>query len=83
VLEKKLKMRWGFVLITGIIALAFGIFINLYEIVVVRSGPFLATTGGDLISGFFLIGIGIPCVSLASLIRALETKIKKMEEALP
>jgi hypothetical protein len=80
---KKHKMRWGLVLILGIIAVAIGIILNLYAIVVVPSGPFPATGGRYQISGFFFIGIGMGYMIVTPLIRQLETKIKKMEEALP
>jgi len=38
-------MRWGLVLGLGIIAVAIGVFINAYAIIVVQSGPFPAQSG--------------------------------------
>jgi hypothetical protein len=81
--EKKHKMRWGLVLILGIIAVAIGVFLNAYAIFVVPSSPFPATGGRYTIPGFFLVGIGMGYMVLTPFIRQLETKIKKMEEALP
>ena len=81
--EKKHKMRWGLVLILGIIAVAIGVFLNAYAIFVVPSSPFPATGGRYTIPGFFLIGLGMGYIVLTPFIRQLETKIKKMEEALP
>jgi hypothetical protein len=81
--EKKHKMRWGIVLILGIIAVAIGVSLNAYAIFVVPSSPFPATGGRYTIPGFFLIGFGMGYMVLTPFIRQLETKIKKMEEALP
>jgi hypothetical protein len=81
--EKKHKMRWGLVLILGIIAVAIGVFLNAYAIFVVPSSSFPATGGRYTIPGFFLIGLGMGYMVLTPFIRQLETKIKKMEKALP
>ena len=81
--DKKHKMRWGLVLILGIIAVAIGVFLDAYAIVVVPSSPFPATGGRYIIPGFFLVGMGMGYMALTPFIRQLETKIKKMEEALP
>ena len=81
--EKKHKMRWGLVLILGIIAVAIGVFLNAYAIFVVPSGPFPATGGRYTIPAFFFIGLGMGYMVCTPFIRQLETKIKKMEGALP
>lgn len=81
--EKKHKMRWVLVLILGIISVTIGIFLNAYAIFVVLSSPFPATVGRYTIPGFFLVGMGMGYMALTPFIRQLETKIKKMEEALP
>ena len=81
--EKKHKMRWGLVPMLGIIAVAIGVFFNAYAIFVVPSSPFPATGGRYIIPGFFLVGMGMGYMTLAPFIRQLETKIRKMEEALP
>ena len=81
--DKKHKMRWGLVLILGIISVAIGVFLNAYGIFVVPSSPFPSTGGRYTIPGFFLIGLGMGYIVLTPFIRQLETKIKKMEEALP
>jgi hypothetical protein len=81
--EKKHKTRWGLILILGIIAVAIGVFLNAYAVVVVPSSHFPATGGRYQIPGFFLIGLGMGYIVLIPFIRHLEAKIKKMEEALP
>jgi uncharacterized membrane protein len=81
--NKKNRMQWILVLILGIIAVAVGVFLNFYAIVVVESSPFPAKACGFQISGFFFIGLGLGYMILTPFIRQLETKIKKMEEALP
>lgn len=81
--EKKHKMRWGLVPILGTVAVAIGVFLNAYAMFVVPSSPFPATGGRYQIPGFFLIGLGMGYMILTPFIRQLETKIKKMEEALP
>jgi hypothetical protein len=81
--DKKHKARWGLVLILGIILVAIGVFFNVYAIVVVPSSPFPAAGGRYTIPGFFFIGFGMGYMVCTPLIRQLETKIKKMEEALP
>ncbi len=70
-------MRWGLVLALGIIAVAIGIFINAYAIIVVQSGPFPAQSGGFQISGFFFIGLGMGYIFCVPIIRNLEMKIEK------
>jgi len=80
--EKKHKMRWGLVLILGIIAVAIGVFLNAYAIFVVPSSPFPATGGRYQIPGFFLVGIGMGYMVCTPFIRQLETKIKRMEDTL-
>ena len=81
--EKKHKTRGSLVLLLGIIAVAIGVFLNAYAIVVVPNSPFPATGGRYQIPGFFLIGFGMGYMALIPFIRQLETKIKKMEDALP
>lgn len=81
--NKKNKMRWVLVLLLGIIAVAIGVFINAYAIVVVQSGPFPAKSGGFQIAGFFVIGVGMGYMALTPLIKIQEEKIKKMEQELP
>ena len=81
--EKKHKMRWGLVLILGIIAVAIGVFLNAYAIFVVPSSPFPATGGRYIIPGFFFIGLGMGYMVCTPFIRQLETKIRKREEVLP
>jgi len=81
--DKKHKTRWGLVLALGIISVAIGVFLNAYAIVVVPSSPFPATGGRYQIPGFFLVGMGMGYMALTPFIRQLETKIKKMEDALP
>jgi hypothetical protein len=70
------------VLVLGIIAVAIGVLINVYAIVVVQSGPFPAKSGGFQISGFFFIGLGMGYMFSTPLIRILEEKIRKMEQEL-
>jgi hypothetical protein len=81
--DKKHKMRWGLILILGIIAVVIGVFLNVYAIVVVPSSPFPATGGRYIIPGFFFIGLGMGYMVCTPFIRQLETKIRKREEVLP
>ena len=81
--DKKHKMRWGLVLILGIISVAIGVFLNAYAIFVVPSSPFPATGGRYIIPGFFFIGLGMGYMVCTPFIRQLETKIRKREEVLP
>jgi len=81
--NKKHKIRWVLVLILGIISVAIGIVLNGYAIFVVPSSPFPTTGGRYITPGFFLVGMGMGYMALTPFIRQLETKIKKMEEALP
>ena len=78
--NQKHKMRWGLVLALGIIAVAIGIFINTYAIIVVQSGPFPAQSGGFQISGLFFIGLGMGYIFCVPIIRNLEMKIRKIEK---
>ncbi len=81
--EENHKTRWGLVLMLGIIAVAIGVFLNAYAIFVVPSSPFPATGGRYITPGFFFVGMGMGYIVLTPFIWQLETKIKKMEEALP
>ena len=80
--DKKHKMRWGLVFILGIIAAAIGVFLNAYAIFVVPSSPFPATGERYIIPGFFFVGMGMGYMVCTPFIRQLETKIRRMEEAL-
>jgi hypothetical protein len=81
--DKKHKTRWSLVLILGIVAVAIGVSLNAYAIFVVPNSSFPAIGGRYQIPAFFFIGIGMGYMVLTPFIRQLETKIKKMEDALP
>jgi hypothetical protein len=81
-IERKHKPRWGLIVGLGIFAIAVGIFINTYAIVVVENGPFPAKSGGFQISGFFFIGLGIGYVVCAPAVKQLEKKIRNLEDKL-
>jgi hypothetical protein len=69
-------MRWGLVLAMGIVAVAIGVFIDYYAIVVVQSGPYPAQSGGWMTTGFFFIGLGMGYMVCVPLIRSLEMKLR-------
>ena len=81
-IERKHKPRWGLIVGLGIFAIAVGVFINAYAIVVVENGPFPATSGGHLISGFFFVGLGSGYVVCGTAVRQLEKKIRTLEDKL-
>ena len=78
--ERKHKPRWGLVAVLGIFAIAVGVFINAYAIIVVQSGPFPVKSGGYQITGFFFIGLGMGYLVCTVMIKALEKKIRKLED---
>ena len=73
-------MRWGLVLALGILAVAIGVILNAYAIVVVQSGPFPAQGSGYQIQGFFFIGLGMGYLFVTPLIRQQDMRIRKLEE---
>ena len=81
-IERKHKPRWGLIVGLGIFAIAVGVFINAYAIVVVEKGPFPATSGGFQIGGFFFVGLGMGYVVCAITVRHLEKKIRILEDKL-